>query len=370
MRVTFAEINLSSLKYNYLNIKGKNTDSKVMAVVKADAYGHGMPEVAKALNKLGKNRPAYYGVALTEEGVKLRNAEFIKEPILAFSPLNINEVPEYLKYKIIPTICMENDLNKISKLNLNEKLKVQINVDTGMGRIGINYLNAVKLIKKIAGNDKIVLDGIYTHFATSDEKDKAFADVQLERFNKIIGELRQLKINTGIVHAANSGAIIDMPNAKFDMVRPGISLYGYYPSLETTESIKLEPVMSLISKISIIKIIEKGDSVSYGRRFIAKKRTKVATLPIGYADGIPRNLTNNLQVIINGRLFKQIGTVTMDRISIDVTGSGVRIGNRAVLIGKSGKNQITAWDWSKKLNTIPYEITCGISKRVPRVYKG
>jgi len=370
MRSTFAEINLSRLKYNYLNIKGKNKDSKVMAVVKADAYGHGMLAVAKALDSLGKNKPAYYGVALTEEGVKLRETEFIEEPILTFSPFDINEVPEYLKYKIIPTICMENDLSKINMLNLNKKLKVQINVDTGMGRVGINYLNSINIIKKLVNNNNIVLDGIYTHFATSDEKDKAFANVQLERFNKIIEELRQLKINIGIIHTANSGAIIDMPNAKFDMVRPGISLYGYYPSLETSESIKLKPVMSLISKISTIKIIEKGGSVSYGRRFIAKRRTKVATLPIGYADGIPRNLTNNLQVIINGRLFKQIGTVTMDRISIDVTGSSTRIGNRAVLIGKSGKNRITAWDWSKKLNTIPYEITCGISQRVPRVYKG
>jgi len=370
MRATFAEINLPNLKYNYLNLKGKNNSARVMAVVKANAYGHGMLEIAGTLDRLGENKPEYYGVALTEEGIELRQGGFVKEPIITFSPFDINEVPEYLKYKIVPTICMENELGKINKLNLKRKLKVQINIDTGMGRVGINYLNAIKIIKKLSSDSKILIDGIYTHFATSDEKDKKFLNLQLERFNRILEELKELKINTGIVHAANSGAIVDMPNAKFDMVRPGISLYGYFPSLETTESIKLKPVMSLISKVSTLKMIEKGGSVSYGRKFIAKRRTKVATLPIGYADGIPRNLTNNFKVIINGKLFSQIGTVTMDRISIDVTGSNVRIGNRAVLLGKSGKNQITAWDWSKKLNTIPYEITCGISKRVPRVYKG
>jgi alanine racemase len=214
----------------------------------------------------------------------------------------------------------------------------------------------------------VIIDGVYTHFATSDEKDKTFVNKQIERFVQVISELKKMMIHCGIIHVANSGAILDLPNSYFDMVRPGISLYGYYPSLETTESINLKPVMSLVSQVSTIMKIKKGETIGYGRKFKAKNDIIAGTLPIGYADGLLRGLSNKIKVIINNNEFKQVGRISMDRISINLENSKVKEGNKAILLGKSKNYKITALDWSEILNTIPYEITCSISKRVPREY--
>jgi alanine racemase len=192
--------------------------------------------------------------------------------------------------------------------------------------------------------------------------------LQLKRFNQLLNTLDENNIEYGLVHAANSGAILDMPEASFDIVRPGVSLYGNYPSMQTTESIKLKPVMSLISHVASVKTIEIGESVSYGRKFFAKKKTKIISVPIGYADGFSRSFTNSFKAIIKGKYYNQVGTVTMDRIMFDIKNDKINIGDEVVLLGKKNKLEITAWDWSKKLNTIPYEITCGISKRVRRIY--
>ncbi len=341
-----------------------------MAVVKADAYGHGMIKCVEKLEQLGNKKPDYYGVALTEEGIELRKAKITNQPVVTFSPVQASELNDYLKYKIYPSFCSEADFAKLKKHKSNKKLKIHVNIDTGMGRLGIPYQRAVEIIVRLSKIKNIKIDGIYTHFATSDEKDKTFANLQLKRFKDILNELKTGKIASGIVHAANSGAILDMPQSYFDMVRPGISLYGYYPSLETSGSVKLKPVMSLYSSVSTVKQISKGDSVSYGRRFIAKHKTNVVTLPVGYADGISRNLTNKMKVIISNKVYPQIGTVTMDRICVDTGNDKIKTGSKAVLLGKSKNHKIDAWDWSMLINTIPYEITCNISKRVPRVYTG
>ncbi|MBZ0199787.1 MAG: alanine racemase, partial [Ignavibacteriaceae bacterium] len=248
-------------------------------------------------------------------------------------------------------------------------LKVHVKIDTGMGRLGIKYTEALKFISKLSRNKNFIIDGVYTHFATSDEKEKTFATLQLERFKNIIEELEAAGINFGLAHAANSGAILDMPEAYFDMVRPGISLYGYYPSLETSESIKLKPVMNIISLVNSIKRILPGESVSYSRRFTAIKETTILETPFGYADGYHRNLTNKIYCIIKDKLYPQVGTVTMDRIMFDVGNDKIKIGDKIILLGKSKKQVIDAWDWGKALGTIPYEITCGITKRVPRIPK-
>ena len=237
-----------------------------------------------------------------------------------------------------------------------------------MGRLGLDSNNSVEEIIKLSKIKNIIIDGIYTHFATSDEKSKLFANKQLERFTKVISELKKSNIHCGIIHAANSGAILDLSNSYFDMVRPGISLYGYYPSLETSQSIKLKPVMSLASKVSTIMEIRKDETIGYGRKFKAEKNMRTGTLPIGYADGLFRGLSNKIKVIIQDSIFNQVGRISMDRISIDLGNSKIKEGSKVLLLGKSKSHQITAWDWSKILNTIPYEITCSISKRVPREY--
>ncbi len=370
MRPTYALINLAHLRYNFLQIRKRVKSSKVMAVVKADAYGHGMLKCVEAYEKLGVRSPDYYGVALIEEAVELRNSGLTDKPILTFSPFSADEVDEYINFNIAATVCNENTLAKIGKLKIKTPVSVHVNVDTGMGRLGIHHSRAADFIKKLAAKDQIKISGIYTHFATSDESDKTYANLQLKRFQNVISAVKNYGINSFLSHAANSGAILDLPDSFLDMVRPGISLYGYYPSLETSESLELKPVMSLLTSISSIKRIDKGESVSYGRKFTAERATNIASLPIGYADGVDRLLTNRMQVIIKDKIFNQVGRVTMDRILINIKNHNLKEGNKVILIGKSDSAQITAWDWSKVLNTIPYEITCNISKRVPRKYQG
>lgn len=368
MRPTFAEINCSNLKFNYLNIRKAVKGAKVMAVIKADAYGHGMIQCAETLNNT-KHKPEYFGVALTEEGVELRKSG-IKQPILVFSPLLRSDVLQYFKYDLIPTIFEPEHIALAKEFAGRKKLKVHVKIDTGMSRLGVNYKDAFNFIKETSADKTIIIDGIYSHFATSDEKDKSFANIQLNRFRDIVNNLRSEGINYGLAHTANSGAILDLPEAYFDMVRPGISLYGYYPSLETSESIKLKPVMSLISFITNTKEIGPGDSVSYGRKYVASNKTVIGSIPAGYADGILRGLTNKMNGIVKGKLFPQAGQICMDRIMFDLGNENVRPGDKMILLGKQNKIKIDAWDWSKILDTIPYEITCNISKRVPRIYTG
>ena len=368
MRPTLAEISLKNLKFNYLSIKKKVKQRPVMAVVKADAYGHGMLKAVETLESLGDAKPFYYGVALLEEAVELRKSKLTNAPILTFSPVREDEISEYLKFKIIPTFSSESQLEILKKYKVERKLKVHINVDTGMGRLGINYRTAFEVVREISEIENVTIDGIYTHFATSDEKNKSYALTQLGRFKEVLGELESENIKVGIIHAANSGAILDLPEAYFGMVRPGISLYGYYPSLETSESIKLKPVMKLVSQITTLKKVRKGESVSYGRIYFAKRSILAASVPIGYADGYNRALSNEGKGIVKGGVVKQIGRVTMDRILFDVTNAKVKVGSRIVLMGREGNKNFDAWEWSKILNTIPYEITCNISKRVPRIY--
>ncbi len=375
MRSTFADINISNLKKNFINIKRKVGDVKIMAVVKADAYGHGMSETVKALNSFKNKSPEYFGVALPEEAADLRKLK-IKQPILVFEPFVKDEMNSIFEYDLIPTVFedrhIKNILSSLKKTTIKNKkefkVKVHINVDTGMSRLGISFKDAFQFIKKLSKNKNFIIDGIYTHFATSDEKDKKFANLQLLRFTQLINQLKEKNINYGLAHAANSGAILDLPDSYFDMVRPGISLYGYYPSLQTSESIPLKPVMSIISYAASIKKINKGDSVSYGRIFISKKETNIISVPIGYADGFNRNLSNKAYAIIKGKLFRQVGRVTMDRIMYDIDNENIKVGDKVILLGSYKNLTINAWDWSKKLNTIPYEVTCNISKRIPRVY--
>lgn len=370
MRSTRALISIKNLKKNFLNIKKKVGNAKVMAVVKADAYGHGVNIVVNALNSLGKKKPEYYAVATPDEGAELRHLG-IKQPILIFDPVDKYQVYKFFKFNLIPSVADKEHLSILLKekikLKSSKKILVHVKIDTGMNRLGVHFKDAVQFIETINCNSNFIIDGIFTHFATSDEAGSDYAKLQIKRFNDVIKSAKQKKINVGLIHAANSGAIIDFPESYYDMVRPGISLYGYYPSLETSESINLSPVMSLISKVGSLKIIEKGESVSYSRRYFAKRQTKIISVPIGYADGFSRNLTNKARAIIKNKIYDQIGTVTMDRIMFDVGNDNINVGDDVILIGKKGKLVIDAWDWSKKLNTIPYEVTCGISKRVPRV---
>ena len=368
MRPTVALVSLDNLCFNYLGLRKKVQGAKVMAVVKADAYGHGMVKCVEALEKLGPEKPEYYGVALIEEAVELKKSGLTEAPVLSFAPFDTEDMDLYDKYSVMPTVCMEQHIREIEALTTDKKIIVHVNIDTGMGRLGFHYSEAADRVKELASLENVVIDGIYTHFSTSDEKDKSYALLQLERFGRIREELISAGYGNIIFHAANSGAIIDMPDAVFDMVRPGISLYGYYPSKETSGSVPLKPVMSLVTEVSTIKNFSKGESASYGRKFTAKEDTTAVTAPLGYADGINRALTNRIRCIINGEFYSQIGRVTMDRILFETGNSNINTGDKIILIGEDRGKIINAWDWCDILETIPYEITCNISKRVPRKY--
>ncbi len=372
MRLTKAVINLKNLRQNYLDIRQKVNGAKIMAVVKADSYGHNVKFVTDCLNSLGNKKPEYYAVAIPDEGVELRKLG-IKQPILIFDPIDKFQVNKFFKYDLIPSIFTKEHLQILlkekQKSKSKQKILVHVKIDTGMNRLGVDFNEAVEFVKSLSSNKNFIIDGIFTHFATSDVRGSNFAKLQIKRIDSVLKLLKENNINYGLAHAANSGAIIDFPEAYYDMVRPGISLYGYYPSHQTSESIKLYPVMSVVSKVSTIKQINKGETVSYGRRFTANKTTKIISVPLGYADGFPRALTNKAKCIIKGKMYNQIGTVTMDRIMFNIGNDKVLINDKVILLGKNKNLKIDAWDWSDMLDTIPYEITCGISKRVPRIIK-
>ena len=367
MRPTIAEIDLSAVAFNFRQIKQKVAPAKIMAVVKANAYGHGVIPVARTLIKEGAS---FLAVATVDEGIELRQAG-IQTPILVFGGLLPYQAGLYPEHDLQATIFSLQDVASLEKAaqQTGIRAKVHINVDTGMGRVGVPFESAVNFVLSVANNSRFDLVGIYTHLATSDEKDKTFANLQLERFNRLLVEIRSKGTTIPLIHAANSGAILDMPDSYFDMVRPGISLYGYYPGLETTESFSLRPAMTLKTRVFFIKKVEAGTSVSYGRRFFAKETTRVATLPIGYADGYNRLLTNQGFAQIRNRVYPVIGTVTMDQIMIDLgQDSEIKIGDEAVLFGPEHGEQVSVDYICQKINTIPYEVVCSITERVPRVY--
>jgi len=366
MRKSVARIYLKNLEFNYVNLRNKGNNRKVMAVVKADAYGHGMVKCVEYLESL-KNKPEYYGVALVEEAIELRQSGVTSAPILSFGPIDFDDIPILVEHQIMPTVCTKEHVEFLSDYS-GKELKIHINVDTGMGRLGLPYTKAFDLIKRISENKSIVLDGIYTHLACSDENDKSYSKLQLMRFSNIVEKLKSNGIKYGVAHAANSGAVLDLQDSYFDMIRPGISLYGYYPSKDTSESVNLKPVMELVSVVSTTKNIPQGESVSYGRTYIAKQDIVSGTVGFGYADGYNRQLSNRGKGFIGGSTVNQIGRVTMDRIMFDVSEINDSVNKEIILLGKGKSQKFDAADWADICNTIPYEITCNISKRVPREY--
>lgn len=369
MRPTFAEINLSNLVFNYQSIAKKvGQNVLVMPVVKADAYGHGMLKCVEALLRTNP-KPRYFGVALVEEAIELKK-KFPQTRVLVFGKIYRDDFSKILKYGITPTIYDFKTLQDISDYAKKNKTRISfhLKVDTGMGRVGIQLSEVEEFVDFISKNKSIYLEGVYTHFATSDAADKSFANTQLERFINAIEIVKKKIKNVKYFHAANSGAIIDLPESYFNMVRPGISLYGYYPSRETSESIPLKPVMTIKTKVAFLKWVEKGTSISYGRTYFTEKRTQIGTLPIGYADGYNRLLSNKGKVIYKNKLFNVVGRVTMDQIMVDFENEEVDLNEDVIVLGSQENVKFDADDISQIINTIPYEVCTSVSKRVRRKY--
>lgn len=338
-----------------------------MAVVKADAYGHGAIPVARRALMAGATQ---LGVALVEEGIELRRAN-IEAPILVFGGLFESQIDDFFEHDLQMTLYDLPLAEKVSRraLALGQRACVHVKVDTGMGRVGMEVAEALEKISAMAALPGLEIVGVYTHFATADEQDKTFARLQLRRFREVVTALESRGLRPPSLHAANSGAVLDLPESYFNLVRPGVMIYGYYPSRETSESIPLEPAMTLRNEIIFVKRVPAGTSISYGRIFTTTKPTTIATLPIGYADGISRRLSNNLEVLVRGRRCSSVGRVCMDQIMVDLGDmADVKVGEEVVLLGKQGSEEISIYEWCERLETIPYEVTCGISKRVRRVH--
>ena len=367
-RPAFLEIDLENLKYNVKNIRKKLGDKvEFLAVVKADAYGHGAFEVSKIALENGAD---LLGVAILEEGVELRE-KGINFPILILYPEFMGREKEILEYDLESTITDFDFAQNLSREATNQKkmANVYIKVDTGMGRYGLAPDEAYQFIKKIRDLDNIKIKGILSQLSSAEEKEDEFTFQQLSNFKNVLKQLEDF--NRGFLNKsiANSSAVLNLPESYFNQVRVGLLMYGIYPSPEVYKSIQVKPALSFKSKILFLKQVEKGTPIGYGRDYITQRRTKVATIPLGYADGFGRLLTNKAMVLVQGKRARVIGRVCMDAFMADVTDiPEVKAGDELVLIGKQGDQEINVDEFAEWNQTINYEIITRMGKRLPKVY--
>ncbi|MDD5285350.1 MAG: alanine racemase [Desulfuromonadaceae bacterium] len=373
-RPTLAEIDLAALQHNFQLIRSstpKRVD--ILAVVKADAYGHGFMDISRELDSLGVNA---FGVAFLAEGIQLRKSG-IDKPILILGGLYPGQERKCIGYNLsttIFTIEQAEALNQAASAGkLFRKAQLHLKIDTGMGRLGFPYSELPEILKELKKLPNISVEGIISHFASADELDESgryYTRLQAERFAWVVAETRKSGFSPRYIHIANSAAALlrDIPGC--NLIRPGIALYGALPSSDFQGKLNLKPVMHLKSRVAMLKWVESGTTISYARRFTAGSKSLIASVPVGYADGYPRTLTNRGEALIRGRRAKVAGNVCMDWIMLDVTGiPDVATGDEVVLMGQDDfGNAIQAEELAAWAGTIPYEIFCGISKRVPRVY--
>lgn len=361
------EVNLNAIQANAAAIKA-HTGGQLVAVVKADAYGHGAIPVVEALKTIAD----MFAVATVAEAIELREAG-IQEPILIlFSPLP-GFAEDIVAYRLTPAVdnfTLAQKLNKVvedsksrSRQASTEKVKVHVDVNTGINRCGIRYTEAAEFLKKLNTLPHLEVEGIFTHFATADEADKSFAHVQLNRFSSVLTNVPNVRIK----HAANSAATLAIPESHLDAVRPGLSLYGIYPANE--KPIPLQPALTWKARVGWIDFVQQGEGVSYGLTYQAPSRTRVAGIQVGFGDGYPRPLSDVGEVLIGGKRCPIIGLICMDMMVVSLeSADNVAVGDEVVLIGKQGSEKITIYEVANRANTIPYEILTSIAKRVNRIY--
>ena len=368
-RPVWAEINLDNLAHNMREVRRvTNIDTKITAVIKADGYGHGAVAIAETLLENGADR---FAVATLSEAIQVKTSfPNIETMVLGYTPENLAQ--DVIEYNIIQTIYTLEQAKEFSKIavSLNKNITVHIKLDTGMNRLGMVFEDkTIDSILEMSKLDNLIIEGIFTHFAAADETNKEYTREQVKKYKYIVDNLEERGFKIPLKHVSNSAGIIDLPEYNFDMVRAGIMLYGLYPSKEVNHDIvNLKEVMCLKAQVSFVKTLEAGTGVSYGLKYKCDKKSLVATLPIGYADGYTRMLSGKAKVMVQGSCVPVIGNICMDQCVIDVSGLNVNIGDEVILFGGNDKNGISIDSVAQSLNTISYEITCMVDKRVPRVY--
>jgi alanine racemase len=369
---THAVIHLDNIRANLLAIReAVGPDRKILIAVKANAYGHGAVAVSRLAEAAGID---WLGVATVPEAIQLREAG-IRLPILKLSPAFPEEMQAAVRAALTLAVCDRANAEALQAVcaAMDTETPVHMVIDTGMSRIGVQPAEAAEFAAFLAGHcPRLRVQGVFTHLPVSDAADPAYTRAQVQRFRAAVAQAEaRLGRPFELVHCSNSGAVLGHPDAWLDLVRPGIMIYGFYPDAGTPRSIPLLPGLSFHTRVSFLKRIKAGAQVGYGLTWTAGADTWIATLPVGYADGFNRLFSNRGRVLINGRSYPVVGRVCMDQCMVDLgPETTVQVGDRAVLIGRSGDLEITVDEWAKALGTITYEVTCQINSRVERVYQG
>ena len=366
-RPTIAQIDLDALAFNFRQLQKRVPKGvKILAVVKADAYGHGALPISHKLEKLGVE---YLGVAIAEEGIELRKGG-VKAPILVLGGIYEGDIEKFVRFNLTPVVFDQEALKSISKAAQRGKRRVRVHlkVDTGMGRLGVPLPFWPNFLREISHFPKVEVEGILSHFSMNEED---FTKHQWDHFLGAVKCAEDLGIRCKYLHMASSAMLTTSSHYSGNLVRPGIMLYGAHPSPVSKNLIHLRPVMTLKTRIHFLKSVPPGFRISYGGTFMTRRESFIATLPIGYADGYSRTLSNRGEVLVHGKRVPVIGKVCMDFTMVDVTDiPRVSLGDEVVLIGSQGKEIITTEEIADRINTISYEVLCSIGKRVPRIYKG
>jgi alanine racemase len=368
LRPTYVEVDLTRLAENYRAIAAHVAPARVMPILKANAYGHGLVEVARKLEAVGA---PYVGVAYLEEGLRLRE-HGVRLPVLVMGGIVGSQVPRFIEHDLTLTASSVDKLRAIDEhaAALRRPATVHLKIDTGMERIGVHWYSAEKLLEAALKCRHLRVEGIFTHFANADDADLAHARVQLERFQEVLDFFARRSLPPPLRHAANSGAILQLPESHFDLVRPGILFYGATPSPEIPTTIAVRQAIRWVTSVVYFKVVKPGNPVSYGSSWVPAELTRVVTLPAGYGDGYMRAMSGKAQVILHGKRYPVVGRICMDQMMVSIGWDSAHNGDEAVLLGSAGAATITIEELAAWAGTIPHEVLTSINTRVPRVYLG
>ena len=366
LRPTHVLVDLDKLTQNYKTIQGAVGEAMVMPILKANAYGHGLVRVGQHMQEIGARM---IGVAYLEEGILLREAG-VTTPILVLGGILGSQTPLFLQHDLALTVSSQQKLEQVEEAAASSKVRarVHLKIDTGMERIGVHYYSAEELLESTLKCKHVEIEGIFSHFANADAKDLRSAKLQLERFQEVLRFYEKRSLPTPLRHMANSGAILQLAESWMDIVRPGILLYGVYPSADVQRTIAVEPAITWTSRVVYFKVVRPDHPVSYGSNWQSDHPVRVVTIPVGYGDGYFRSMSGKAQVLIHGKRYPVVGSICMDQFMVNIEQDSAFNEDEVILVGENGKERISVEELAEWAGTIPYEVLTNINTRVPRVY--